>query len=74
LNYFKIGYKFGSHNFKVPQIYTTNETLAHACTHFKIKKKMNMNYKTFELEGASPKLLNKQRRIKKSFQNSNTHS
>jgi hypothetical protein len=67
LNYFIIGYRFGFHNFKVPQIYTTNETLAHACTHFKIKENMNMNYKTFESGGASPKLLNKQRRIKESF-------
>jgi hypothetical protein len=33
--------------------------------HFKIKENMNMNYKTLELIGASPKLLNKQRRIKK---------
>jgi hypothetical protein len=48
LNYFRIGYRFGSHNFKVPQIYITNETLAHARTHFKIKENMNMNYKTSE--------------------------
>jgi hypothetical protein len=42
--------------------------------HFKIKENMNINYKSFELGGASPKLLNKQRKIKKSFKNSNTHS
>jgi hypothetical protein len=34
---------------------------------FKIKENMNMNYKTSELKGASQKLLNKQKRIKKNL-------
>jgi hypothetical protein len=46
---------------------TTNGTLAHAHTHFKIKENVNINYKSSKLKGTSPKLLNKQRRIKKSF-------
>ncbi len=73
MNYFRIGYIFGSHNFKIPQIYTTNETLAHAQTHIQNKGEHEHELQNFWIKRSFTKTFEQTKENKKKSFKIETH-